>query len=275
MVFHEPTRDITVVCHGDDFTCVGDDEDLQWLAEEMKKWFEIKVRAVLGPDAGDDKEVVILGRVVRWKEWGIEFEADPKHRQILLEHFGFTEESGAAAFNGSREAKEETEEEEGAMEKSEATEFRGMVARLNYLAQDSPDLQYPSKEVSREMARPKVGAWKKLKKVVRYLLGRKAVVWQYRWQEEAEYLEAKSDSDWGGNREDRKSTSGGVIFLGGHCVKTWSSTQGAIALSSAEAEFYATVDAVLKAKWLTTVSQEMGMGTKMSQRIENRPQGGG
>ena len=125
---------------------------------------------------GDDKEVVILGRVVRWKEWGVEFEADPRHRQILLDHFGFTEESGAAAFNGSREVKEETEEEEGEMEKSEATEFRGMVARMNYLAQDSPDLQYPSKEVSREMARPKVGAWRKLKKVVRYMLGRKAVL---------------------------------------------------------------------------------------------------
>ena len=50
-------------------------------------------------------------------------------------------------------------------------------------------------------------------------------------------------------------------------MKAWSSTQGAIALSSAEAEFYAMVDAVFKAKWLTTVSPEMGMGTKMSQII--------
>ena len=97
VVFYEPTRDITVVCHGDDFTCVGEEEDLSWLAEQMRSWFEIKVRAIIGPDVGDDKEVVILGRVVRWKEWrGVEFEADPKHRQILLDHFGFTEESGAA-----------------------------------------------------------------------------------------------------------------------------------------------------------------------------------
>ena len=59
------------MCHGDDFTCVGEDEDLKWLAEEMRKWFEIKVRAVLGPEAKDDKGVVILGRVVRWKDWGI------------------------------------------------------------------------------------------------------------------------------------------------------------------------------------------------------------
>ena len=50
-------------------------------------------------------------------------------------------------------------------------------------------------------------------------------------------------------------------MLGGHCIKTWSTTQGAVALSSAEAEFYAMVDAVLKAKWMTAVSQELGFKT--------------
>ena len=132
---------------------------------------------------------------------------------------------------------------------------------MNYLSLDSPDLQYPSKERSREMARPTRGAWRRLKKTVRYMLGVKAVVWQYGWQDEAEYMLTKSDSDWGGGREDRRSTSGGVIMLGGHCIKTWSKTQGAVALSSAEAEFYAMVDAVLKAKWLTVVSQEIGFAT--------------
>ena len=34
----------------------------------------------------------------------------------------------------------------------------------------------------------------------------------------------------------RRSTSGGVAFLGSHCIKTWSSTQSIVALSSAEAE---------------------------------------
>ena len=197
VVFYNEERDLTCVCHGDDFTCVGEEEELNWLATEMKKWFELKVRGVLGPEAKDDKEVVILGRTVRWKEWGIEFEADPRHRKVLVEHFGFDSESAAAATNGSREEKEEGEDEEE-MEKSEATEFRGMVARLNYLTQDTPDLLYPSKEVSREMARPRKGAWRKLKKVVRYMLGRKAVLWQYRWQDEVEFLETKSDSDWGG-----------------------------------------------------------------------------
>ena len=68
-----------------------------------------------------------------------------------------------------------------------------------------------------------------------------------------------SDSDWGGRRGSRKSTSGGCILLGKHCIKTWSSTQGAVALSSAEAEFYAMVDGVQKAKWAATLATELGV----------------
>ena len=259
VVFYHEARDLCCVCHGDDFTLVGEDADLQWIAAEMKQWFEIKVRAILGPEDKDDKEVVILGRLVRWKAWGVEFEADPRHRDVLKEYFGFTDGSCSAACNGDH-LKEEPEDDHE-MDAGEAREFRGLVARLNYLAQDSPDLQYPAKEISKHMARPHRGAWRQLKKTVRYLLGRSAVVWRYMWQDEATFMTVKTDSDWGGSRGDRRSTSGGTIMLGDHCLKTWSSTQGAIALSSAEAEFYAMVDGVLKAKWLTTVSREMGFRT--------------
>ena len=130
-----------------------------------------------------------------------------------------------------------------------------------------PDLQYAAEEVSKEMARPKLGSWKRLKKVVRYILGREAVVWKYGWQTEEAQLVVKTDSDWGGYRGDRRSTSGGLIMLGGHCIKTWSSTQGAVALSSAEAEFYAMVDGVLRAKWMATVAMEMGVCRKTPKLI--------
>ena len=48
-------------------------------------------------------------------------------------------------------------------------------------------------------------------------------------------------------------------MLGQHCLRTWSSTQGALALSSAEAEFYALIDAVLRAKWAQSVLSELGV----------------
>ena len=179
-MFYNGEREVSCVCHGDDFTLVGEEEELRWLAKLMGTWFEIKVRGVLGPEVGDDKEIVILGRTVRWTEEGVEFEADRRHRKVLMEHFGFEEGAKGAGVNGDKERKEE-EDDEDEMDKEEAKKFRGMVARINYVAQDSPDLQYPAKELSREMAKPKKGAWRRLKKVVRYLNGRQAVVWRYRY----------------------------------------------------------------------------------------------
>ena len=47
-------------------------------------------------------------------------------------------------------------------------------------------------------------------------------------------------------------------MIGGHCIKTWSVTQGAYALSSAEAEFYAMIEAVTRAKGLRSLAVEVG-----------------
>ena len=48
-------------------------------------------------------------------------------------------------------------------------------------------------------------------------------------------------------------------MYGGHCWKAWSSTQGAVALSSAEAEFYAMVEGTQRGKWAATVAKELGV----------------
>ena len=47
-------------------------------------------------------------------------------------------------------------------------------------------------------------------------------------------------------------------MIGAHCIKTWSVTQGAYALSSAEAEFYAMIEAVTRAKGLRSLAVEVG-----------------
>ena len=60
------------VVHGDDVIFCGLDEDLQWILGLMKSWFEIKLKAILGPGPKDDNEVIILGRIVRWILDGLE-----------------------------------------------------------------------------------------------------------------------------------------------------------------------------------------------------------
>ena len=67
---------------------------------------------MIGARGGDTKHVVILGRHVRWTADGIEYEADPKHRKLILEHFGFDEESSHLVFNGEKDWRKEEEWEE-------------------------------------------------------------------------------------------------------------------------------------------------------------------
>ena len=259
VLFYHPGKDLSVAVHGDDFVFTGFEEDLQWVAKYLAECFELKVRAVLGGASTDDKEVVVLGRIVRWLPWGLSYEADPKHRQLLLEKFGLNGDSKALESNGARDSEEGEDFDDEELPASEATEFRACVARLNFLGQDSPELQFPAKELSKLMSRPRVGSWALLKRTVRFLVGRSAVVWRYPWQEEVGRVCAFADSDWAGDRRSRKSTSGGAVLIGDHCIRTWSSTQSAIALSTAKAEFYAMLDAVLRAKGIVGMLGELGV----------------
>ncbi len=182
VVFYHPDRDIACVVHGDDFTLVGCEDDLRWIQKLMASWFEIKVRAVLGPEEKDEKEVVILGRTVRWKDWGIEYEADPKHRKMILEYFGFGEGSRPLVYNGAKDWKPDEEWEKEPLGDEEATAFRGLAARANFLSLDCQDLQFLVKDMSREMSKPKIRSWMRMKKVARYLAGG-GQIFTYLWRQ--------------------------------------------------------------------------------------------
>ena len=154
----------------------------------------------------------------------------------MLQKLGFDEKTKVLTVNGEKNKEEKDREEYDDREVygEEATSFRAIAARLNFLAMDSPDIMYPVKEICREMTKPKRKSWKAIKRLARYMLGRRAAVWRYEWQAHQEVLRVYADSDWAGCSRTRKSTSGGCILLGGHLLKAWSSTQRGIALSSAE-----------------------------------------
>ena len=63
----------------------------------------------------------------------------------------------------------------------------------------------------------------------------------FKYQEEVKKINVWVDTDYAGCRKTRKSTSGGLLMLGEHVVKGWSTTQAVIALSCGEAEYYGIV----------------------------------
>ena len=107
----------------------------------MKRWFDIKDRGMLGFGREDLKEVTILGRTVKWNEWGISYEGNKKYRRKVLHKFGFDDTTRPLTSNGDREDREDVDEETDLLDKKETKEFRGIAATLNYMSQDGPDLQ--------------------------------------------------------------------------------------------------------------------------------------
>ena len=80
----------------------------------------------------------------------------------------------------------------------------------------------------------------------------------YRWQDAPTHISVYTDSNWAGCRETRKSTSGAVFLHGSHMIKHYSRIQSTIALSSAEAELYATVAAASEALGMAAMCKEYG-----------------
>ena len=66
----------------------GSPEVLKKVAEDLRKVWIIQVRATLDPEPGDDKEVSILYRIVRWCDDCLLYEADPRHVEKLLREAG-------------------------------------------------------------------------------------------------------------------------------------------------------------------------------------------
>ena len=238
-VFYMKGRNLRVVVHGDDFTVLGYEEDLDWFRRAISEEYEVKFRGRIGPGATDDKAIRILNRVVEWTTEGIMYEADQRHAEIIVAKMGLEGGAKGVVTPGLKREVEPGDDEE--LNKQEATNYRGLVARGNYLTQDRSDIQYAVKELSRAMATPTVGDWKGLKRLARYLTDKLRVRVLYGYQEWKKKIDVYVDTDYAGCRKTRKSTSGGVATLGSHTIKSWSTTQAVIALSSGEAEFYGIV----------------------------------
>ena len=240
-VFVHKARNLATSVHGDDFTTVGPKAELDWLETQLEGKYELRKGGRLGPGKDDAKEILVLNRAIRWTETGLEYEADPRQAERLLEGLGLDEKCNKTATPGLRALVEQLVEDKP-LPTSEITGFRGQAARANYLAADRIDLQFAAKEVCRYMSAPTETSVAAMKRLGRYLLGHKRLVWTYPYQR-AEGIDVYSDTDWSGCPRTRKSTSGGCIMIGSHCIRTWSSTQPSVTLSSGEAEFYGLVKA--------------------------------
>ncbi|GJU73351.1 retrovirus-related pol polyprotein from transposon TNT 1-94 [Tanacetum coccineum] len=137
------------------------------------------------------------------------------------------------------------------------TDYRSKIGSLMYLTSSRPDIVQAVCYCARYQARPTEKHLKEVKRIFRYLRG---TIHMGLWYPKGSGFEltAFSDADHAGCVDTRKSTSGGIQFLGDKLVSWMSKKQDCTAMSSAEAEYVALSASCAQVMWMRTQLQDYG-----------------
>ena len=129
--------------------------------------------------------------------------------------------------------------------------YQSAVGSLLYLSiATRPDITYAVSNVAKFCAKPTKQHWVAVKRIFRYLRGTQTHGLLYSKSDSDKRCVGFSDADWGGDLDDRKSTSGYVFRIGGTAISWRSKKQPCVALSTAEAEYIALASATQESLWL-------------------------
>ncbi|XP_051132509.1 uncharacterized mitochondrial protein AtMg00810-like [Andrographis paniculata] len=130
--------------------------------------------------------------------------------------------------------------------KVDKTYYKQLVGSLMYLTATRPDMMFVVSLASRYMENPTELHLKVVKRALRYLKGTSGFGIFYK-REDDDGLIAYTDSDYAGNVEDRKSTSGYVFLLSSGAISWSSNKQPVVSLSTTESEFIAAASCACQA----------------------------
>ncbi|GJX74270.1 retrovirus-related pol polyprotein from transposon TNT 1-94 [Tanacetum coccineum] len=136
--------------------------------------------------------------------------------------------------------------------------FINQAKALMYLTASRPNIVHATCYCARYQAKPTEKHLTAVKRIFRYLKDSVNIGLWYPNQTDFE-LTAFSDSDHAGCLDSRKSTSGGIQFLGGDKLVSWSSKkQDCTSMSSAEAEYVSLSACCAQVLWLRTQLTDYG-----------------
>ncbi|GJT33674.1 retrovirus-related pol polyprotein from transposon TNT 1-94 [Tanacetum coccineum] len=137
------------------------------------------------------------------------------------------------------------------------TNYHSKIGSLMYLTSSRPDIVQVVGYCARYQARPTKKHLKEVKRIFRYLRG---TIHMGLWYLKGSGFEltAFSDADHAGCIDTRKSTSGGIQFLGDKLVSWMSKKQDCTAMSSAEAEYVALSASCAQVIWMRTQLKDYG-----------------
>ena len=271
--YYSRTRQERTWIHGDDFAMLMPRSRVTQFVDKLSARLIVKVRAVLGPRPSDDRSVRLLNRIITWRPRSttlpeaIEWEADPRHAALIIEQLGLTTKAKSVTSPGDRACANVLE---GPVLSGQSNQMFGSVCmRTSFLAADRPDIGFTSKEAARAMANRTETALQSLKRQGRYLLGAPRLVWVFERQRLPKKLTIYTDANYAGCFTTRKSTTCVVVMLGQHLIKFGSWTQGILALSVGESEFYACTKGASVSLGIQSILKDWGLDLMIELRTDS------
>ncbi|BBN68061.1 transposable element gene, partial [Prunus dulcis] len=234
------------------FVKYGEGDDLLFTGNDEAMFVEFKSSMMSEFDMTDlGKMRYFLGIEVVQSSCGI-FISQRKYAQEVLERFQMSncnpvQNPIVPGFKITRDAEGES---------FDSTYYKQIIGSLMYLSATRPDMMYVVSLLSRFMEKPTELHYQAAKRVLRYLKGTVDYGLFYKKGKSNE-LVGFSDSDYAGDLEDRKSTSGHVFMLSSGAVSWSSKKQQVVTLSTTEAEFIAAASCACQAVWLRRILEEL------------------
>jgi hypothetical protein len=245
-------QDVWILVYVDDLLITGTASKTKELKEQLKNRFKMK-------DLGEMRNFLGM-RITRNRDQKLLFLDQTLYLRSVLSAFKMEDCNGvstpfpAGAQLEALPKDPETGQFHGIVDHEK---YRTLVGSLLHASTHSrPDLAYPVGALARHVQAPGQAHWTIAKHLLRYIKPTIGYGILYNGIDQQPAF-IHSDSDYGGDKSTRKSTTGMVSILAGGAV-TWSSRlQRTVALSTMESEYMALALSVKEALWLSKIFREL------------------
>jgi hypothetical protein len=241
---HFGRRIVVLVVYVDDIIVTGDnEEEIKQLKKKLSQEFEVKdlgqLRYFLGIEIARSPKGIVLSQ-----------------RKYVLDLLGETGMLGCRPASTPIDPNHKLCAESGDPVNKET--YQRLVGKLIYLCHTRPDISYAVSVVSRYMHDPRSGHLDVVYRILRYLKSSPGKGLMFKAHGHLN-VEGYCDADWASCLDDRRSTSGYCVFVGGNLISWRSKKQSIVSRSTAEAEYRAMSLTVSEMLWVRSLLSELNV----------------